>query len=84
MKSGVVPSVQSIAADRWSQHARRREISGWLMQFYEVNGEKPPMAKILLLPVRPVEHVVLDTAPCGTVPSTPDYLIYKPELTSHD
>lgn len=60
-----------MAAIHWGQHARRREISGWLMQFYEVNGETPPTAKILLLPVRPVEHVVLDSLPCGTVPSIP-------------
>ncbi len=62
----------TLAAHHWAQASRRREISAQLLAFYADNNQPaPPRAEVILLPVRKIEHVVmetLDTAPCGSVP----------------
>jgi hypothetical protein len=54
----------------WSPgaHAVRVALSDWWVEFARLNSMPLDRADILLLPVRKVEHVTLDTAPCDTIP----------------
>ena len=61
-------SASQRAASHWSARPMRVELSNWWVEFARLNSIPLDPADILLLPVRPVEHVTLDSAPCGTVP----------------
>ena len=56
------------AINLWAARPMRVELSNWWVEFARLNSIPLDPADILLLPVRKVEHVTLDSAPCGTVP----------------